>query len=210
MQKVIKSHKTAPQKALIRKLNPIIRGWANYYSTVCSKEIFSKMDNCVHQQLRAWTLFRHPNKNQKWIVNKYWRTVEGNNWVFVDRKGDEIMRLLKHSETPIVRHIKVQGNRSPYDGDWVYWSTRMGKHPEISERISCLLKQQKGKCNHCGLFFKDGDLLEIDHKIPKSQGGKDSYFNLQLLHRHCHDNKTADEAVGTKELDMEWLEANPF
>src|ERR687885_1086533 len=46
--------------------------------------------------------------------------------------------------------------------------------------------------------------------IPKSQGGKDSYINLQLLHRHCHDKKTADDAVGTKELEMEWLDANPF
>ena len=120
------------------------------------------------------------------------------------------MRLIKHSETPIVRHIKVQRERSPYDGDWVYWSTRMGKHPAVSKRKAILLKQQQGKCAHCERTFKDGDLLEIDHKIPKSQGGRDSYINPQLLHRHCHDKKTADEAVGTKELEMEWLDANPF
>ncbi|NES00900.1 MAG: group II intron reverse transcriptase/maturase, partial [Symploca sp. SIO1B1] len=42
---VIDSHKAAPQKALIKHLNPIIRGWANYYSTVVSKDIFSRMDN---------------------------------------------------------------------------------------------------------------------------------------------------------------------
>ena len=28
---------------------------------------------------------------------------------------------------------------------------------------------------------------------PKSQGGKDAYGNLQLLHRHCHDKKTSTD-----------------
>ena len=54
-----------------------------------------------------------------------------------------------------------------------------------------LLKKQKGKCNYCGLYFKDGDLLEKDHIIPKSRGGKNDSKNLQLLHRHCHDKKTS-------------------
>ncbi|MET0115325.1 MAG: group II intron maturase-specific domain-containing protein, partial [Limnospira maxima] len=52
---VIKQHKTAPQSALISKLNPIIRGWSNYYSGVVSMETFSKLDNIIWQMLRAWT-----------------------------------------------------------------------------------------------------------------------------------------------------------
>ena len=69
----------------------------------------------------------------------------------------------------------------------------MGKHPEAGTRISYLLKQQKGQCPHCKLFFKHGDLLEVDHKQPRSTGGSDRYDNLQLLHRHCHDVKTATD-----------------
>jgi RNA-directed DNA polymerase len=53
------------------------------------------------------------------------------------------------------------------------------------------LKQQKGKCPWCGLSFQDWDVLEVDHKIPRALRGKDEYKNLQLLHRHCHDEKTA-------------------
>ncbi len=97
---------------------------------------------------------------------------------------------MSHSETKIKRHSKVRGEKSPYDGDWIYWTARIGKHPEVSTRMATLLKNQKGKCNHCEHNFKDGDLLEIDHKIPKSKGGKDLYNNLQVLHRHCHDIKT--------------------
>ena len=67
----------------------------------------------------------------------------------------------------------------------------MGNSPEMSKRVAALLKQQQGKCAHCGLFFRENDVIEVDHIIPKLQGGKDEYKNWQLLHRHCHDTKTA-------------------
>lgn len=63
----------------------------------------------------------------------------------------------------------------------------------MPKRVTTLLKKQKGKCTHCELFFRESDVLEVDHKIPKSQGGKDIYDNFQLLHRHCHDKKTAND-----------------
>ncbi|MDE5106974.1 MAG: hypothetical protein O4808_07880 [Trichodesmium sp. St17_bin3_1_1] len=33
------SYKTALTKVIIAKLNPVIREWANYYSTIVSKEV---------------------------------------------------------------------------------------------------------------------------------------------------------------------------
>ena len=36
--------------------------------------------------------------------------------------------------------------------------------------------------------------MEIDHISPRARGGTDKSENLQLLHRHCHDRKTASEA----------------
>lgn len=66
----------------------------------------------------------------------------------------------------------------------------MGIHPEMSSRKAYLLKKQKGKCTHCGLCFQEWDVLEVDHIIPRALRGKDEYKNLQLLHRHCHDEKT--------------------
>lgn len=119
------------------------------------------------------------------------------------------MRLKKHSETPIVRHIKVQKNRSLYDGDLIYWSTRMGRHPEVPKGVSTLLKRQNGKCTHCGLLFKEGDLKEKDHIISRNQGGTNQYSNLQLLHRHCHDKKTAQDAVGNKRARCKSMPPKP-
>jgi RNA-directed DNA polymerase len=192
--KIINAHKSAPQEALIKCLNPVIRGWANYYSTVVSKEIFSDIDTLVFQKLRAWGKRRHTSKSVNWISNKYWKTIAEDNWVFASTKQGKVTSiLLKHAKTEIVRHIKVKGNSSPFDGNLVYWSKRKSVNPLLPTRVTKLLKEQKGKCAHCGLYFREDSLMEVDHIIPKSQGGKDAYKNLQLLHRHCHDEKTTKD-----------------
>jgi RNA-directed DNA polymerase len=192
--RVIEAHKAAPQAALISRLNPIIRGWANYYATAVSKVAFSDIDDLTYQKLSSWAKRRHPKKNGEWVSKRYWQSIDGDNWVFATRKeGLTPLRLINHADTPIVRHVKVKGESSPYDGNLVYWSSRMGNNPEMPTRVSKLLKKQKGKCTHCGMFFREDDVMEVDHIIPISKGGKDEYKNLQLLHRHCHDIKTAND-----------------
>ena len=190
---VITKHNSAPQIALIAKLNPIFRGWSNYYRTVCSKETYAKIGHLIWLRLWRWAKRRHPNKSRKWIVDKYWKTVGGDNWVF----GDKEFYLYKHSKTPIMRHTKVRGKTSPYDGNTKYWATRMGKHPEMSNSVSRLLKKQRGKCAMCNLTFQEDDVIEKDHIIPKSLGGNYT-DNIQLLHGHCHDKKTKVDLIAIK------------
>ena len=189
---IISRHKAAPQSALIQHLNPIIRGWSNYYSTVVSKVTYAELDHLMYQKLRAWAKRRHP-KNMGYVVKRYWHTIGGDNWVFATRKGNNSLRLLDHANTPIVRHVKVKGESSPYDGNLVHWCKRKGDNPEMPTRVAKLLKKQKGKCARCNLHFREEDVMEIDHIIQKSKGGKDKYDNWQLLHRHCHDTKTAED-----------------
>ncbi|MBW4627227.1 MAG: HNH endonuclease [Brasilonema octagenarum HA4186-MV1] len=185
------------------KLNPIIWGWTNYYSTKVSKEVFSDIDSLVYKKLLSWAKRRHPGKSGDWIVNKYWHTVGGNNWVFsVTNDGEVAKTLINHASKPIVRHTKVKGTASPFDGNLKYWSSRRGEHPLVPKRIAKLLKRQQGKCAHCGLYFREDDLIEVDHIIPKSLGGKDRYDNLQALHRHCHDSKTANDIKASKSKDI--------
>ena len=196
---VIDNHKAAPQWALIERLNPKIIGWSNYYSTAVSSYAYSELGHLIYKKLKAWAERRHPHKSKGEVANKYWQTIGGNNWVFATRQeGKNPLRLRSHQETPIIRHVKVKGDASPYDGNLIYWSSRMGKHPEATERVATLLKKQKGKCTHCGLYFREGDVLEVDHIIPKVLGGKDQYNNLQILHKHCHDTKTANESSARK------------
>jgi RNA-directed DNA polymerase len=204
---VIDSHKTAPQAALINKLNPIIRGWSNYYSTVVSKETFNKVVHITYDKLRAWARRRGKGNINK---DKYWRTVGDRNWCFSTEDG---LELFTHASTPIVRHTKVKGEVSPFNGDWIYWSKRRGEYPETPGRVSKLIKKQKGICPHCGLYFTSTDKVEVDHIQPTSLGGKDIYDNLQLLHKHCHDTKTAYDGSLTKSKQLPIVEnydKNPF
>ena len=189
LREEIRRYRSAPQAAVIARLNPIIRGWTNYYASGASKKTYANMQRLTFLKLRRWAKRRHPNTSWKKVVRKYWR-LETGRWNFATKEGEQ---LFPHSRTPIHRHTKIQGNRSPYDGDWVYWASRLGRHPEIPKKVAILLHRQKGKCNWCGLYFRMEDKPEVDHILPRSQGGKDGYDNWQLLHRHCHDEKTAKE-----------------
>jgi len=185
----IRRHRAAPQAALIQHLNPIIRGWSNYFATAVSSAAFSKMGHLTYLKLRAWAQRRHPTKSRWWIADKYWHRNQGG-WNFATPEG---IRLYRHNKTTIHRFVKVQGTKSPYDGDWGYWTIRMGRHPEAPARIAGMLRRQKGKCAICGLYLKSDDLPETDHVLPKSRGGSDCRGNWQLVHRHCHNWKTATD-----------------
>ena len=80
MGAVVNSHKAVRQRELIRHLNPLISGWANYYTRVCSKTVFNAVDHYLVYKLLAWTRRRHPKKSKAWRAEKYWR--EG--WSFSD------------------------------------------------------------------------------------------------------------------------------
>jgi RNA-directed DNA polymerase len=194
MARIIRAQRTVPQPALISHLNPLILGWARYNSRCVAKATFARMDHLVYAKLQRWSRRRHSGKGRAWVANRYWRPLGGQKWVFRTKDGS---KLAAHASTTILRHVQVRGNKSPFDGDWAYWASRLGRHPLLSNREATLLKRQQGRCARCGLFFRDGDLLEVDHITPKHLGGIDAYFNWQLLHGHCHDAKTAaDRTAG--------------
>lgn len=196
LRRIIRGHRTSTQAELIQALNPLVCGWSRYFAIGSSRKTLSKLREVLFQMLWGWAKRRHPNKGRYWIADKYWRIVRGRGWRFAPR--DQTGRLFSHDETHILNHIKVAGCRTPYDGDWIYWSTRLGRNPTTSKQVAWLLKAQKGRCQSCGLYFRSDDRMEVDHIQPRIQGGKDVKTNLQLLHRHCHDQKTAGTVVRMK------------
>lgn len=189
LRETVKRHRGKKVAKVIEALNPQIAGWSNYNRYVSNHAVFHKLGTVVFAMLYAWAKRRHHNKGKGWIVRKYWRVKGG--WCFQTPDGQA--RLHRHGETHYQCYVKVAGARSPYDGDWLYWSTRLGYHPKVPPRVARLLKRQEGKCRECSLRFREGDVWEVDHVIPRKRGGTSGIHNLQLLHRHCHDIKTARE-----------------
>ena len=182
LSEMISHNKAAKQANLIGILNPVIAGWANYYRAVVSKETFQLLDHRLYEKLRRWAFFRHPRKGRRWAIARYWDITPGKSWEFRDRDG---LTLNRHAGVPIVRHAKVRGSASPYDGNWSYWATRRGRYPGVPRRLAALLKKQQGRCEACRLFFKPDDLIESHHLDGNRSDNR--YINLAAVHRHCHD-----------------------
>lgn len=185
--------KAKKPEVILSKLNPMIIGWARYYHKVVSYKIFKWCDTFLFEALTRWTRKNHRNRSRKWQNARYFHTIGTRNWIFGIRKKEEIVTLKNHTDIPIERHTKVRGTESPYNGDWMYWSTRLQKYPTVANNVIVMMKRQKGRCNWCKRPFFPGDIIERDHILAKSQGGRNITSNFQLLHGHCHDQKTKDE-----------------
>lgn len=202
--------KAVEQAAVIKHLNPIIRGWCNYQSPWHSSAAYSKVKNLLWNRLWRWAKRRHPNKGRKWIARKYF-LLDTEGWRFATRReGKNPLRLLKHSDFPAsAEYIKIEGNRSPFDGDKNYWSKRMGQRYSTHDpQKSRLIKRQKGKCAYCGLSFRPDDVVEKHHLESKSSGGKNTDNNLVLLHLHCHDQIEAQLRIDNDGVLTEKLKRN--
>jgi RNA-directed DNA polymerase len=114
IKEIIGNNKQAKQENLIKLLNPVIRGWGNYYSHVVSKNIFSYIDYRIFEMLRKWARRRHPRKSKRWVDQKYFENVGNRNWVF--KSGD--VELAMMAKIPIVRHIKIRKDANPFDTDY--------------------------------------------------------------------------------------------
>ncbi|MDJ0746049.1 MAG: group II intron maturase-specific domain-containing protein [Xenococcaceae cyanobacterium MO_167.B27] len=193
---IIKDNSSVKQEALIRKLNPVLRGFANYYQRVVSKETFTYITYRVWKYLWKWCLRRHRNKGKKWIANKYFRTIDGVKWQFCcetsNREGKtKFLRLYDIGKHPIIRHIKIRGTASPLDPELKsYWEERTRKLGKQfwakGSKYSQVANNQKHKCPRCNQPLLNGENIETHHIVPVKDGGSNDIENLIHLHTACH------------------------
>jgi RNA-directed DNA polymerase len=112
------------QEALLRQLNPLLRGWANYYRNGAAKETFQAVDHYVFHKLRRWAARRHPKKSQAWKKRKYFSAAgeTGGFSVQIQRRGKSGgLKRYRLASTRIERHIKVKGQAQPYDPQYTQY-----------------------------------------------------------------------------------------
>ena len=191
---------------VIRRLNPIIRGWSAYYRGVVSSEVFHSLDDYYWKLTYKWATRSHPKKSKYWITAKYFgrfNRFRNDNWVFGDRESGAY--LVKYSWTKIIRHTMVKGRSSPDDPTLKhYWQQRRCKKspPPMDMPTVLMLKTQGGRCPLCGDF-----LLHAEHQPQSPQEwelwmkttrkaiakravvfretGKSDQIKNRLVHAHC-------------------------
>lgn len=133
----------------------------------------------------------HPKKSWEWRKNRYFRSFNldkpNYKWVFGDKKTGAYLTLFGWFD--IERHILVKGKSSPDDPNLrEYWDIRDEKKVKNLKNKSRqkLAKIQNNVCSVCGESLYNREELHTHHKIPRSQGGKDTSRNLELIHLYCH------------------------
>lgn len=138
---LIRQYRSSPIEGLIKKLNQMLRGWANYHRHVVSSEAFSRVDNYVYDQLWRMIRRRHPKKSKDWLYKKYW-TASGRKHVFsmiVNYKGKvHLLQVVRICSIGIRRHIKIKADANPYTPEYAgyFWRRRHKKEARLLGALS--------------------------------------------------------------------------
>lgn len=175
--------------ALVARINPIIRGWTNYFRVGVSKRVFAKLDDYLFRLQRIWLKRQHPMKSWTWIKRRYWgrcscRTESNDRWVF-QFLG---IYMIKHAWTPIQRHIMVRRFASWDDPTLeAYWDARMkrGNGLSLTPFQRRIAKRQDWLCPFCGDYLNNGERLQEHHNVFRPEAGSGSPEDFLLVHTVC-------------------------
>jgi RNA-directed DNA polymerase len=124
MRQIIRRNRGSSQTDLIRQLNPVIRGWANYHRHIVAKDAFKKVEWVLWHSLWRWARRRHTGKGSRWLIQRYWHPLGGKN-VFATDTGKRTpsgkplwLKLVNPTETSIRRHVIIRGEANPFDPRW--------------------------------------------------------------------------------------------
>jgi len=132
---LIRQHVSSPMVALVKKLNQLLRGWANYHRNIVASETFSRVDTYVYHQLWRMLKRRHPAKPKGWLVRKYW-TVAGGKQAKL-----HLLQVIRTSAIGIKRHIKIKADANPYLPEYAGYFWRR-KHTKEARQLGALSARQ--------------------------------------------------------------------
>jgi len=168
----------AKTEAVIGRLNPIVRGQANYYRNAVSSAAYAALDHHLWWHTYRWARHRNRGKGRKWVAAHYYgrfNKARNDKWVFGDRASGAYLH--KYAWTKIVRHVKVAGRASPDDPALTrYWADRRRKQPspQMATSWQKALRRQEGRCHHCG-----AQLLDTDRYPDSPSQGEAWYAHLR-------------------------------
>ena len=113
MKIFFKKMRAAKHDELIKSLNPVINGWANYYRWTRAGYTYSNMDYWLWNKTWQWAKRRHPRKSRKWITQRYYRQLENRNWVFAAKsKTGKLTVLITFSRHYSQKYPKLNRDKN--------------------------------------------------------------------------------------------------
>lgn len=191
VRSIIKGNKSTKQETLIRKLNPVIRGWVNNQRYVVSSKVFSRVDYEIYKCLWQWAKRRHKKKSHKWIAQKYWHHIGSRQWTFSvpyenqSTEGEPLYCKLEYAtDTKIIRFKKIVAEANPFDEYWTdYFEEREGEKLLNStkgrEKLLTIWRRQHRRCPVCG------DLITSETGF-KVYAPADKNSQKIMVHKECH------------------------
>lgn len=123
---IIIKHRGNQSAVLIRNLNPVVTGWANFHRHACSKKVFFKLDRILWRNIWNWARRRHNNLGYRKIVSLLFMRIGNRKWQFFGKfhNGKTIL-LRMFALFRIVRHKLIAGDANPFLPEWdAYLSNR--------------------------------------------------------------------------------------
>jgi RNA-directed DNA polymerase len=196
----LRSLRGSNAQAVMRKLNPIIRGWANYYRTQVSSDAYSALDAYLWRLTWKWANYSHPNKPKPWVFARYYgkfNKSRQDRWVFGDRQSGAYMH--KFAWTHILRHWTVKHGASPDDpalADYWAWRRRKALLP-INKTTQELTNSQDGRCAICG-----GSLFAVENQ-PQTPSEWEKWLATRTAIITTATRPGSSETAGTRLIHAE-------
>ena len=143
----------------LEKAKVAYRGWWHYHKY------------CDMSQINLWSL-------SEWVYKYSSKKTKMKNEKVLEWVHD----IFNEHSYKVNGYVNTVSNKSPFDGDWIYWSKRQDlRYQTLHYKIA---QRQKYKCGRCKLYFNSFDKIELHHVDGNPKNHR--YNNLLVLHRWCH------------------------
>lgn len=142
----------------LSKVKVIYRGWRNYHQY------------CDMSQVNTWSI-------SKWV----YRYVKKRTSMDKNQILEKVRGIFNGHSYKVNGFVNVSFQKSPFDGDWVYWSRRQDlRYDTLHYKVA---NRQKYRCGRCKFYFQSQDRIEIHHIDGNPRNNQ--YKNLLAVHRFC-------------------------
>ena len=216
IKETIKDSLNVSPYRLVNILNPIIRGWGNYFG-IGTLRVFSRLDHYIWYRTWRYLRRKYQKVSTKTLIDRYYQGIQtpsGRTWqfhgIFNDVNKDTMKRkgsvawllLLSLLSSPVPAHVFSPSKsllKSTYyidesiSTEYNLNVIKLRNKEKSANKWSLLYEKQRGLCDICGhsLGYLISENLEIHHlKRVSDLEIRDFQLkdidNLRLIHKSCH------------------------